>query len=181
MQLHELHPSVVHAPLALLPAAAVVDILAATTPSRIRRFALDRAGRRLWWIGVGSAAFAGLAGLAASQEVQLDDPRARDAMWLHGMGNTVILLASAGLATWRSGHRATGITAGIGAAAVGAAVYTAWLGGSLVYTHGAGVAAMPPDGRAWIGDSPPLLSARAPWVLLRDAARGLGWLLKRGT
>lgn len=181
MRLHELHPSIIHAPLALLPAAAVVDVLAATSARRVRRRVLDQAGRRLWWFGVGSAAVAGLAGMAASQEIRLEDPRARDAMWLHGMGNTVILLASAGLATWRTRHRATAATAGIGAAAVGAALYTAWLGGSLVYTHGAGVEAMPPGGRASIGDSPPLLSAGAPWAFLRDAVRGLGWLMSRGT
>ncbi len=181
MQLHEIHPSVIHAPLALLPAAAVVDILAASSRGRLRRLALDRAGRQLWWLGVGSAAVAGIAGMAASQEIHLDDPRARDAMWLHGMGNTAILIASLGLAAWRSGHRATSATAGIGAAAVGAALYTAWLGGSIVYTHGAGVKALPNGARASLDHSPPVLSASAPWAFLRDAAKGLGWLLSRGT
>jgi uncharacterized membrane protein len=180
MQLHEVHPSVIHAPLALLPAAAVIDVLAASRGRPLRRFALDRAGRRLWWLGVGSAAFAGLAGMAASQEVHLEDPRARDAMWLHGMGNTLILLAAAGLAGWRSGHRATPVTAGIGAAAVGAALYTAWLGGALVYTHGAGVTALVGES-ASLRRSPRLLSLSAPVAFVRDAAKGLAWLLSRGT
>jgi uncharacterized membrane protein len=179
MQLHEVHPSVIHAPLVLLPAAAIVDVLAATSRRRLRRFALDRVGRRLWWLGVGSAAFAGLTGMAASQEVRLEDPRARDALWLHGMGNTLILLAATGLAGWRSSHRATPVTAGIGAAAVGAAFYTAWLGGSLVYQHGAGVMALSGEG-ASLRMSPPLLSRSAPVTFVRDAARGLGWMLSRG-
>jgi uncharacterized membrane protein len=179
MQLHELHPSVIHAPLALLPAAAVVDVMAVTASRRVRRLALDAAGRKLWWAGVGSALFAGVAGMAASQEIRLDDERARDTMWLHGAGNVVILLGAAGLAAWRSGHRATPTTAALGSAAVGAALYTAWLGGSLVYTHGAGVKALPAGARAGTSDSPPLLSASAPWALIRDATRGLGWLLSR--
>jgi uncharacterized membrane protein len=179
MQLHELHPSVIHAPLALLPAAAIVDVMAVTSSRRIRRLALDAAGRKLWWAGVGSALFAGVAGMAASQEIRLDDERARDTMWLHGIGNVAILLGAAGLATWRSGHRASTASAALGSAAVGAALYTAWLGGSLVYTHGAGVKALPPGARAGTGDSPPLLSWSAPWALVRDATRGLGWLLSR--
>ncbi len=180
MQLHELHPSVIHAPLALLPAAAIVDVMAASTSRRVRRDALDTAARRLWWLGVGSAAFAGLAGMAASQEIHLDDERARDAMWLHGMGNTAILIASAGLAAWRNGHRATATTAGIGVGAVVAALYTAWLGGSLVYTHGAGVKAVPAGGASRVTEPTRLLSASAPWLLARDAVRGFGWLLARG-
>lgn len=178
MQVHELHPSVIHAPLALLPAAAVIDAMAASARGPRRR-ALDTAGRRLWWLGVGTAAFAGVTGLAASQEVHLEEERARDVMWLHGMGNTAILIASAGLAAWRSGHRATATTAGIGAAVVAAALYTAWLGGSLVYTHGAGVEAAEATGAARV-HAPALLSAAAPWALVRDATRGLAWLLRRG-
>ncbi|HET9594722.1 MAG TPA: DUF2231 domain-containing protein, partial [Anaeromyxobacteraceae bacterium] len=173
LQIHELHPTLVHAPLVLLPAAAGVDLAAVSARGRLRRFALDAAGRRLWWVAVGSAALAGAAGMAASQEVHLEDPAARDAMWLHGMGNTCILLAGVGLAAWRSGHRATAASAAMGAAAVGAAVYTAWLGGELVYTHGAGVK------RMGAADSPPLFSARGPARLLADAGRGLAWLMGR--
>lgn len=179
MKLHEIHPSVIHAPLALLPAAAIVDVMAATSSRRIRRYALDRVGRRLWWLGVGTAAFAGLAGMAASQEIHLEEERARDAMWLHGIGNTGILIAAAGLAAWRSGHRATAATAGVGAAAVTAALYTAWLGGSLVYTHGAGVKAAEPRGTVHV-DAPRILSAAAPWAFVRDAVHGFVWLLRRG-
>ncbi len=179
MQVHEIHPSVIHFPLATLPAAAIVDVLAASARPP-RRYALDAVGRTLWWIGVGAAAVAGMAGMAASQEIHLEDDQAHDAMWLHGMGNTAILLASAGLAAGRSRHRATAVTAGIGTAAVAAALYTAWLGGELVYTHGAGVKAMPPGAGARIAEPTPVLSVRAPWVLARDAARGLGWLMGRG-
>jgi uncharacterized membrane protein len=180
MQLHELHPTLIHAPLGLLPAAAFTDLAAASLDWGARRLALDAAGRRLWWGGVGGALVAGLAGMAASQEIRLDDPAARDAMWLHGMGNLGILLASAGVAAWRSTHRANALSAALGAGAVGALIYTAWLGGELVYAHGAGVKGLPAGARAGVEDSPPLLSASAPWRFLRDATKGMAWLLGRG-
>ena len=97
-------------------------------------------------------------------------------MWLHGMGNFGILLAGAGLAAWRSSHRASALTAALGVGAVGAAIYTAWLGGELVYTHGAGVVRL--GGLA--AEAPALFSRHAPGRLARDAGRGLAWLLRRG-
>ncbi|GEJ59551.1 DUF2231 domain-containing protein [Anaeromyxobacter diazotrophicus] len=181
MQLHELHPSLIHLPLALLPGAALTDALAATSRGRLRRLALDRVGRTMWWAGVGAAALAGVAGMAASQEVRADDPRARDAMWLHGAGNLGVLLAGAGLASWRSTHRVTATSATMGAAAVAAAVYTAWLGGELVYTHGVGVKAQPAAAANGARPAtPPLRSWAAPGRMLADAGRGLAWLLRRG-
>ncbi len=179
IQLHELHPMLIHAPLVLLPGAAATDVAAASSRWGLKRLALDVAGRKLWWAGVGSALAAGLAGMAASQEIRLEDDEARDAMWLHGMGNLGILLAGTGLAAWRSSHRASTLSAVLGASAVGAAVYTAWLGGELVYTHGAGVKGLPAGARAGVEDSPHLLSASAPWRFLRDAARGMAWLFSR--
>lgn len=173
MRTHELHPSVVHAPLALLPATALVEALAAVRPLDRR---LDRAGRRLWWITAGGALFVGLTGMAASQEVALGDRRARDVMFLHGIGNFGLVLAAFGVATWRTTHRASLTSAFAGVAASLASLYTAYLGGELVYTHGAGVKAL--GGAA--AEAPSLLSAAAPGRLARDAGRGLAWLLSRG-
>ena len=180
IQLHELHPTLIHAPLVLLPTAAAVDVAAVSARFGVRKIALDMAGRKLWWAGVGGALAAGLAGMAASQEIRLDDEAAKDAMWLHGMGNLAIVLAGAGLASWRSAHRATALSAALGAGAVGAAIYTAWLGGELVYTHGAGVKGLPAGARAGVEDSPHLFSAAAPWRFLRDAVKGMAWLVTRG-
>jgi uncharacterized membrane protein len=70
MLLHELHPSVVHAPLALLPTATVADLIAVATSDG----AWEKVGRRLWVAGSLSALFAGVAGLAASQEVRMREP-----------------------------------------------------------------------------------------------------------
>jgi peptidoglycan/xylan/chitin deacetylase (PgdA/CDA1 family)/uncharacterized membrane protein len=173
MRTHELHPSVVHAPLALLPATALVDLLAAVRPLDRR---LDRAGRRLWWITAGGALLVGLTGMAASQEVGPASRRARDVMFLHGIGNFGLVLAAFGVATWRTTHRASMTSAFAGVAASMASMYTAYLGGELVYTHGVGVKSL--DASAV--EAPALLSSAAPGRLARDAGRGLAWLLSRG-
>jgi uncharacterized membrane protein len=173
MRTHELHPSMVHAPLVLLPATAVVDLLAAVRPFDRR---LDRVGRRLWWATAGGALFAGLTGMAASQEIELRDERARDMMFLHGIGNFGLVLSAFGVAAWRSRNRASLTSAAAGLLASTASIYTAYLGGELVYSHGAGVKAL--GGAA--AEAPALFSRRAPARLARDAVRGLGWLLSRG-
>ncbi len=173
MRTHELHPSLVHAPLVLLPAAAMVDLLAALSP-RDRR--LDRAGAGLWWGTVAAGLAAGLAGMAASQEIELRDERARDRMFVHGIGNLALLLSALGVASWRSRHPASLTSAATGVLAAGAATYTAYLGGELVYSDGAGVRRL--GGAA--AESPALFSRGAPGRLGRDAVRGLRWLLARG-
>jgi branched-subunit amino acid ABC-type transport system permease component len=83
MKLHELHPMMVHTPLVLLPAAAAVDLVASQSgcPST------ERLGAKLWWWGTGAGLLAGLAGMAASQEVKGGDQEVDDAMYLHGIGN----------------------------------------------------------------------------------------------
>ncbi len=172
MRTHELHPALVHAPLALLPTAAIVDLIAATRP-RDRR--LDRTGRTLWWATAGSGLAAGLAGMAASQEIDLPSDRARDMMFLHGIGNAGLVIAALGVAIFRSRNRASLTSALAGLLAAGAASYTAYLGGELVYTHGAGVTRL--GGAA--AQAPALFSREGPARLGRDAVRGLGWLLSR--
>jgi uncharacterized membrane protein len=172
MRTHELHPAIVHAPLALLPTAAIFDLVAAGLP-RDRR--LDAAGRSLWWATTASALAAGLAGMAASQEVELRTDPARDMMFLHGIGNVTLLLAAAGVATWRTRNHASLTSAITGLVASGAAMYTAYLGGELVYSHGAGVKTL---GGA-PAEMPALFSGQGVARLGRDAVKGLGWLLGR--
>jgi uncharacterized membrane protein len=175
MKVHELHAAAVHAPLVLLPAAAIVDFSAAVTGNRRR----DALGRTLWWTGIGAAAVAGIAGLAASQETKAEDPHTEDMMWLHGIGNTAILLGALGVAAWRTGRRASLPQSIIGLAASGLSLFTAYLGGEMVYGRGVGVRAMPRIAPAGVRHSPSVLSASAPGTFLRDAGRGLLWLLGR--
>lgn len=175
MHLHELHAASIHAPLMTLPAAALVDAAAAISGDR-RQAAF---GRKLWWLGVGAGAVAGIAGLAASQEIKAEDARTEDMMWLHGAANVAVLLGATGLALWRTFRRPSLGAAAVGLGACGVAVYTAYLGGEMVYARGVGVRTMPWIAPTGVRQSPPLFSARAPAAFLRDAGKGLAWLVRR--
>jgi uncharacterized membrane protein len=175
MRVHELHAAMIHSPLVLLPAAALVDVAAATT-GNARRAAL---GRRLWWLGVGAAGLAGVTGLAASQEIKADDSHAQQLMWLHGAGNFAILLGGIGLALWRTFRRPSLTQAAVGLGASALALGTAYLGGEMVYAHGVGVSAMPRVAPTGVRQSPPVLSREAAITFLRDTVRGLVWLFRR--
>jgi uncharacterized membrane protein len=172
MRTHELHPSIVHAPLTLLPTAAIFDLIASARP---RDRGMDRTGRALWWATAVSGLTAGLAGMAASQEIEVQNDRAREMMFLHGIGNLSLVLSAFAVAAWRTRNRASLTSAVTGLVASGAAIYTAYLGGELVYSHGAGIKAL---GGAQ-AETPALFSAQAPGRLGRDAVRGLSWLLSR--
>jgi uncharacterized membrane protein len=173
MRVHELHPSLVHAPLALLPTAAAVELVAATARGRVKRELYDRLGRRLWWATTASAALAGLAGMAAAHETQPERKETQDAMFAHGLGNTLLLLAATGVSIWRTGHRAGPVTAALGAGAVVGALYTGWLGGELVYGHGLGVKPLERD------SGPALMSGEGARRLASGAAGGFRWLMSR--
>src|SRR4051812_41929841 len=112
MKVHELHPAVIHLPLITLPAAAMVDLIAAVSGER----ALEPVGTALWWTGSLGGLFAGLAGAAASQEVQTPNRESEDRMFLHGVGNLAVLTGAFGIAAWRSFRRPSVIQACTGIA-----------------------------------------------------------------
>jgi uncharacterized membrane protein len=175
MLLHELHPSVVHAPLALLPTATVADFIAVASGDK----AWAKVGQRLWVAGTLSALFSGLAGLASSQEVKLEDPRARDMVFLHGVGNAVISLGAVGVTLWRLRRPPSLGQCVLGLLSNAAAMYTATLGGKMVYELGVGINPMPADTASGTLKGPPLLSREAPAALLRDGLQGVRWLIGR--
>jgi uncharacterized membrane protein len=175
MRVHEMHAASVHAPLVILPAAALVDLAAALSGDR-RQAAL---GRKLWWLGVGAGALAGVAGLAASQEIKAEEARSEDMMWLHGAANFAILLGATGLALWRTFRRPSAASAAVGLGACGVATYTAYLGGEMVYGRGVGVRTMPWIAPTGVRHSPPVLSVSAPAAFVRDAVAGFAWLVRR--
>jgi uncharacterized membrane protein len=175
MHVHEVHAASVHAPLVVLPAAALVDLAAALSGDR-RQAAL---GRKLWWLGVGAGALAGVAGLAASQEIKAEDARSEDMMWLHGAANFAILLGATGVALWRTVRRPSVGAAAVGMSACAVAMYTAYLGGEMVYAHGVGVRTMPWIAPTGVRQSPSVLSLSAPAAFLRDAIKGFAWLVRR--
>ena len=168
MLLHESHPVSIHVPLTLLPAAAGVDLVAALRGDGL----LARAGRSLWISASLGALLAGITGMAASQEVETEEKAARDMMFLHGMGNLLLVTAGLGMAGWRLRHRPTRVSSLLGLLAAATAVYTGYLGGEMVYSHELGVKRSPA-----VVHSPRLFSREAPGRLVRDALRGAGWLL----
>jgi uncharacterized membrane protein len=175
MLLHELHPAVVHAPLTLLPTATAADLIAVISGDK----SWAKVGRRLWVAGTMSALFSGLAGLAASQEVKLAEPRARDMVFIHGLGNACISLGAVGVTLWRLRHPPSIGQSLIGLMANVAALYTATLGGKMVYELGVGINPMPKDAPAGTLKGPALLSLEAPKALLSDGLKGVRWLISR--
>lgn len=135
MRLQEVHPSLVHYPLAFQPLAVVTDTLGYLTGSR----RLMQAGRWATLLAAASAAAAGTAGLVAQEEVAAEG-EARDMLVTHRTINVALTLTTAILAAWRWRRRApTPVSLAIGALGLGAMAYSAYLGGKMVYEHGVGV------------------------------------------
>jgi uncharacterized membrane protein len=137
MRLHELHPTLVHYPLALIPAAWLCDAVGWLTGSRT----LMNTGRALMPIAAASAAVAGAAGLAAQESVKAHG-HAREMLATHRTLNVGLIAATGVLAVLRSAEeepRPAHLLAGL----VGmiAMSYSAYLGGKMVYEHGVGVRA----------------------------------------
>ena len=109
----------------------------------------------------------------------MEQPHARDMAFLHGAGNTLITLGALGVTLWRQANRPSAVQCAVALGAVGAAVYTATLGGKLVYELGVGVNSMPATESEGTLKGPALFSRHAPGALVRDAAAGVRWLLGR--
>lgn len=138
MRTHEIHPMLVHFPLALMPTAIAADAVGAMTDNQ----ALMDTGRILMPLAVASMAVTGVAGFAAQEEVRAEG-EARDMLLTHRNLNVGLLLMSAGLAVLRSGQDRPGpgyLLAGLAGAAL--MTYSGYLGGKMVYRHGVGVGAV---------------------------------------
>jgi len=135
MRLQELHPAVVHFPIALVPLSVAADAIGSS--GRQPRWAWM--GRTLWRVAAGAAALAAVTGLVAQEEVQVSD----DAFPLLATHRTLNLAAGAGILSLAVGRRsrehATAAEVGLGLLTLGAMAYSAWLGGRMVYEHGIGV------------------------------------------
>ena len=137
MRTHEIHPMLVHFPLALLPTAIAADAIGAMTDNR----ALMDTGKALMPLAVASMAATGVAGFAAQEEVRAEG-EAHDMLVTHRNLNVGLLLMSAGLAVVRAGQERPGpgyLLAGLAGAAL--MTYSGYLGGKMVYRHGVGVGA----------------------------------------
>ncbi len=137
MRLQELHPSLVHFPIAALPTVVTTDLIGLVTRSR----SLERFGRLGLLATAAGAALAATSGLIAQEEVEADGP-ALDTLITHRNLNAGVLLLTSYLAVRRLVERRITL-GGLLAATAGVAgvLYTAYLGGKLVYEYGAGVEA----------------------------------------
>lgn len=162
-RLQEIHPSVVHLPIAVLPLALGADLLGTLTGSR----ALSAVGRALMPIAAVSAAAAAVTGLVAQEEVNATGPAA-DILVTHRTINLALTALATLMAARRWGEdRAGSAYLALGLAGLGALSYSAYLGGKMVYEHGVGV--KPADGLR-TGDSPALSPAEIPSAAQRVLA-----------
>jgi uncharacterized membrane protein len=162
LRLHELHPMLVHFPLALLPLAVAADLAGRATGRR----GLLGLGRGA--IGVAAAGAVGsvVTGLIAGAEVNVEG-RSRDMLMTHRNLNVAATLVTIAMALWRRRQdRPSAAYLGTGLAGIGVVGYTAYLGGELVYQYGVGVG---PAKGVWRPDAPKLRKGETR-AFARDAA-----------
>lgn len=167
-RLQEIHPSLVHFPIALMPLSIGADLLGTLTGNR----ALSQAGKVLMPIAAGAAAISATAGLVAQQEVNAEGV-AGDLLVTHRNLNLSLTAISALMAARRLGEEKAGAGyLALGLAGLGVLSYSAYLGGKMTYEHGMGV--KPADGLSK-GETPALSLGEAPsaakraWEDLKEA------------
>jgi uncharacterized membrane protein len=135
MRLQEVHPSLVHYPLALLPTSLTADLLGRVTGSS----ALLELGRQTMPLAAASGALAGVFGLVAQEAVRTEG-RTTDLLITHRNLNLAVVTALTALAAKRARAKKPGWGyLAVGFAALATAAYSAYLGGNMVYQHGVGV------------------------------------------
>lgn len=169
IRLHEIHPAIVHFPIALLPTALGADALGRASGNA----ALMAMGRRAMALTAASAAISGVAGLIAQEEVRAEG-HARDLLITHRNLNILFTTTTVALALKRArrSRPSRGYLA-LGLAALGLVSYTGYIGSHMVYEHGVGVkeAGGIPEGAA-----PEITASNAGEVARRaidDVQRGL--------
>lgn len=162
LRLQELHPTIVHLPLAFLPLAVGSELLGAITGRQFFR----TFGRRAITVAAAGAVGAAVTGLIAGEEVNVEG-ETRDMLQTHRNLNAVATIVAITMAVWRhqirkpnAAYLATGV------AGIGVVAYTGYLGGELVYEHGVGV---DPAKGVWRPDAPQL-KRRQFGAFMRDAA-----------
>jgi uncharacterized membrane protein len=137
MKLHELHPSLIHFPLALLPLSIAADALGRVTGSE----SLLELGRRTMPLAAASGLVAGVAGLMAQTEVKAEGP-AMDLLKTHRTLNLGLVAIAGAMAVQRARtEKPSAAYIGLGLAGVAAMMYSAYLGGEMVYREGVGIEA----------------------------------------
>src|ERR1051325_12054388 len=102
MKLHEVHPAIVHFPLALFPLSIGADLLGRATGDET----LMEIGKKTLPLAIASGLIAGVAGLMAQTEVEADG-KSLDLLKTHRTLNLATVAAATALAA-RSGERRGG-------------------------------------------------------------------------
>ncbi len=134
IRLEEMHPTLVHLPIALLPLAVVADWLGTTRDDD----ALRLVGRTAIRVAAVGAVAAASTGLVAGEQVNEGD--AHEMLATHRNLNAAATITTLAMASWRSRNDRPGaLYLATGFAAVGLLGYSAYLGGKMVYAKGVGV------------------------------------------
>lgn len=133
--LQEMHPAMVHFPIAFLPLSLGADALGRLTGD----YALLEMGRRTMPLAAAGAATAAVFGLIAQEAVHAEG-QAHDLLVTHRTLNAGLVGLTAALAVKRLRSHRPGLGyLAVGLAALGAMSYSAYLGGRMAYEHGVGV------------------------------------------
>lgn len=133
--LQEMHPAVVHFPIAFLPLSLGADALGRLTGD----YALLELGRRTIPLAAASAVTAAAFGLMAQQAVHAEG-QAHDLLVTHRTLNAGLVGVTAAMAARRMRTHQPGVGyLALGLAALGVMGYSAYLGGRMTYEHGLGV------------------------------------------
>ncbi|HEX5386762.1 MAG TPA: DUF2231 domain-containing protein [Gemmatimonadales bacterium] len=166
IRLQEIHPSLVHLPISLLPVAISADALGRATGSR----SLLETGRQTIQVAAAGAAVSAVSGLIAQEEVNVQG-ETMDMLITHRNINLAATVLTGLMAVWRRGrYRPSVAYLGVGFAGIAALIYSAYLGGTLVYKHGVGVE---PAGGQYRKNPPEFGVAGETGAFVRGAATDL--------
>ena len=153
IQLQEMHPALVHLPIALLPLAVGADVFGSMTDND----SLLSFGQKAIGVAAVGAVASAVTGLIAGEEVNVEGV-SEEMLITHRNLNFIATVVATGMALWRSKHRKPNAAyLGVGAVGVGVLAYTAYLGGKLVYDVGVGVK---PAKGVYRSDAPALQSGQ---------------------
>lgn len=168
MKLHEVHPALVHFPLAFFPLSLATDLA-----GRLKQDPAMMGSARSTMIAAAvSTAAAGVAGFIAQEEVKAGP--ARDLLVTHRTMNIGFLALVTTMASVRArAARPSWSYLAAGILGFSGLVYSAYLGGKMVYRHGVGVE---PSGGVAEGHAPELRRSELGRVVthaVTDSAQGV--------
>ena len=135
IRLEQMHPALVHVPIALLPLAVGADLIGSVTKNE----SLLSFGKQAIFVSAAGAVSSAVTGLIAGEEVNVEGA-SMDMLITHRNLNIVATVVASSMAIWRANLRTpNALYLGTGVIGAGVLAYTSYLGGKLVYDVGVGV------------------------------------------